>query len=94
MEDTKRSAVEINRHAPVIGSCEVEIAAAPEVAWDVLTAISGWPSWNPAVTSVSFDGEIGEGAAFRWKAVTSSSIPRPTVLARAQSRRDPRRGGA
>ena len=68
MEDTKRSAVEINRHAPVIGSCEVEIAAAPEVAWDVLTAISGWPSWNPAVTSVSFDGEIGEGAAFRWKA--------------------------
>ena len=66
MEDADRGVYEINRHAPVIGSCEVEIAAAPEVAWEVLTAIAGWPSWNPAVTSVSFDGGIDEGAAFRW----------------------------
>ena len=60
--------VEINRLAPVVGSSEIEIAAAPEVAWDVLTAIGRWPSWNPTVTSVSFEGEIDPGSAFRWKA--------------------------
>jgi hypothetical protein len=59
---------EINLGAPVVGECEIEIAAAPEVAWDVLTEIGRWPSWNPAVTSVSLEGEIDEGATFRWKA--------------------------
>jgi hypothetical protein len=34
----------------------------------VLTAIGRWPNWNPAVTSVSFDGAIAPGSAFRWKA--------------------------
>ena len=59
---------EINTSAPVVGSSEIEIAAAPEVAWDVLTDIDRWPSWNPAVKSVSLDGAIGEGSTFRWKA--------------------------
>ena len=59
---------EIDRHAPVAGSSEIEIAAAPEVAWDVLTAIEGWPSWNPAVRSASCEGAIAEGSRFRWKA--------------------------
>jgi hypothetical protein len=63
-----RSECEINQLAPVVGSSEIEIAAVPEVAWDVLTAIGRWPSWNPAVTSVSFEGEIGPGSVFRWKA--------------------------
>ena len=58
----------IDEGAPVVGSSEIEIAAAPEVAWDVLTAIGRWPNWNPTVTSVSFDGEIAPGSAFRWKA--------------------------
>jgi uncharacterized protein YndB with AHSA1/START domain len=58
---------EINELAPVVGSCEVEIAAPPKVAWEVSTAIERWPSWNPAVKSASFDGELDHGAAFRWK---------------------------
>ena len=58
----------IDEGAPVVGSSEIEIAAALEVAWDVLTAIGRWPNWNPTVTSVSFDGEIAPGSAFRWKA--------------------------
>ena len=33
----------INERAPVVGTSEIEIAAAPEVVWDVLTAIDGWP---------------------------------------------------
>jgi carbon monoxide dehydrogenase subunit G len=59
---------EIDRHAPVAGSSEIEIAAAPEVAWEVLTAIDRWPTWNPAVKSVSWEGPIGVGSRFRWKA--------------------------
>jgi hypothetical protein len=68
MAGDERSTNGINQHAPVVGSSEIEIAAAPEVAWDVLTAIGQWPSWNPTVTSVSFEGEIAPGSAFRWKA--------------------------
>ena len=68
MAGETRYGCKINELAPVVGSCEIEIAAAPKVAWDVLTAIGRWPSWNPAVTSFSFDGEIGSGFAFRWKA--------------------------
>jgi len=68
MAGDKRSRSEINQHAPVVGSSEIEIATAPEIAWDVLTAIGRWPSWNPAVTSVSFEGDIAPGSAFRWKA--------------------------
>jgi len=44
------------------------MAAAPDVAWNVLTAIGRWPSWNPAVTSVTFEEGIEEGSEFRWKA--------------------------
>jgi uncharacterized protein YndB with AHSA1/START domain len=59
---------EVNDQAPVVGASEIEIAAAPEVVWDVLTAIDGWPSWNPQVKSASLEGEIAEGSVFRWKA--------------------------
>jgi hypothetical protein len=59
---------EINQQAPVVGSSEIEIGAAPEVAWDVLTAIGRWPTWNPDVKSVSHLEGIEEGSQFRWKA--------------------------
>ena len=57
----------INERAPVVGASEIEIAAAPEVVWEVLTAIDGWPSWNPDVKSVSIHDSIAPGAQFRWK---------------------------
>jgi uncharacterized protein YndB with AHSA1/START domain len=59
---------EINERAPVVGRTEIEIAAAPELVWDVLTTVDRWPSWNPAVESVEVEGELGEGSQFRWKA--------------------------
>ncbi len=68
MAEGEAQVSEINTSAPVVGSCEIEIAAAPEVAWDVLTDIDRWPSWNPAVKSVSLEGGIDEGSKFRWKA--------------------------
>ena len=58
----------INGQAPVVGWSEIEIAAAPELAWSVLTAIGRWPEWNPGVRSVSSEEGIGEGSEFRWKA--------------------------
>jgi carbon monoxide dehydrogenase subunit G len=58
----------INEKAPVVGWSEIEIAAPPEVAWTVLTAIGRWPSWNPAVKSITFEEGIEEGSEFRWRA--------------------------
>lgn len=59
---------EIDALAPVVGTSEIEVAAAPETVWAVLTQIQGWPSWNPAVKSVSFEGGLEKGSEFRWKA--------------------------
>jgi uncharacterized protein YndB with AHSA1/START domain len=47
---------------------EVEIAAPPEVVWDVLTGFEQWPEWNPEVKSMSIDGPVAPGTEFRWKA--------------------------
>jgi uncharacterized protein YndB with AHSA1/START domain len=58
----------VNEQAPVVGRGEIEIAAGPEVVWDVLTAIDRWPTWNPQVKSMHVQGGIAEGSQFRWKA--------------------------
>ena len=58
----------VNEQAPVVGKGEIEIAAAPEVVWDVLTTIDRWPSWNPQVKSMDMQGGLAEGTQFRWKA--------------------------
>ena len=77
----------INEQAPVVGRGEIEIAAAPEVVWDVLTAIDRWPSWNPQVKSMDMQGGLAEGTQFRWKAgpgtITSTirSVEAPRLIA-------------
>src|SRR5918994_6157512 len=58
----------INEAAPVVGASEIEIAAAPETVWDVLTEIDRWPNWNPDIKSMSMQGSLAEGSVFRWKA--------------------------
>lgn len=65
---TGRFRTGINKRAPIIGASEIEIAAAPEVVWEVLTAFEWWPSWNRDVTSMSVQGSVAEGSVFRWKA--------------------------
>jgi len=52
----------------VIASGENEVAADPEVVWDVMTAIDSWPDWNPDVKSASLEGELAPGSKFSWKA--------------------------
>jgi uncharacterized protein YndB with AHSA1/START domain len=54
--------------APVRSRRQIEIAAPPEVVWDVLTRFEQWPQWNPQVKSISFDGPVGPGSGFRWRA--------------------------
>jgi hypothetical protein len=53
--------VEIDTGARV-GSSEIEVTAAPALVWAVLTEIDRWPSWNPAVESVSFEGGFEEAS--------------------------------
>ena len=62
-----RTTVVVNKQAPVVGSSEIAIAVAPEVAWDVLTAIERWPTRNPAIKAVSLQGDVVQGSKFRWK---------------------------
>jgi hypothetical protein len=60
--------VEVDKAAPVVVATEIEIAAGPEAVWEVLTDFGRWPTWNSDVKSMSFGGEVSEGAEFRWKA--------------------------
>ena len=53
---------------PVSSKAGAEIAAPPEVVWDVLTRFEDWPDWNPDVKSMSFSGPLEPGVEFRWKA--------------------------
>ena len=79
--------MKVNDKAPAVSSAEIEVAAEPELVWDVLTTIDDWPSWNPDVTSASLEGELTEGSRFRWKAgratITSTlqRVERPRLIA-------------
>ena len=60
--------MEVNKRAPVVAASEIEVAAAPEIVWDLIADIDGWPRWNPAVKEASLSGGLTEGSTFRWKA--------------------------
>jgi hypothetical protein len=58
----------IDTSAPVISRAEIEIAAPPDVVWEVLTDFNRWPTWNTAVKSMSAPEPVVVGSVFRWKA--------------------------
>ena len=64
--------MDIDRNAPALAEGEIAIAAPPETVWGVMSDLSGWPSWNRDVRSMSFDGPLEPGSSFRWKAGRSS----------------------
>jgi len=72
--------------APVRSRREIDVAAPPEVVWEVLTDFDRWQEWNPEVKSMSFDGPLAPGAMFRWKAgpgtivSTVEEIDRPRYI--------------
>ena len=71
---------------PVRSRREIDVAAAPDVVWEVLTDFDRWQEWNPEVKSMSFDGPLAPGAMFRWKAgpgtivSTVEEIDRPRYI--------------
>jgi len=60
--------MDINPKAPVLVAREIEIEAPASLVWHVLSDIREWPSWNPAVSTVSMYGEFEPGTEFQWKA--------------------------
>ncbi len=78
--------MDVNRDAPALARSEAEIAADPEMVWEVLTGFESWPRWNPEVKSVALEGRLEEGAVFRWKAgwatITSTirQVERPRFI--------------
>jgi len=72
--------------APVRSRREIDVAAPPDVVWEVLTDFDRWQEWNPDVKSMSFDGPLAPGAMFRWKAgpgtivSTVEEIDRPRYI--------------
>lgn len=60
--------MEIDRTAPATATGELDIAASPEVVWDVISDIEAWPSWNPDVKTARLEGPLAVGSLFRWKA--------------------------
>src|SRR5262245_18243515 len=59
---------DIDRQAPVVGSSEIEIPAAPDAVWDAVTDFQSWPSWNPDVKSMSMPGPVAAGSVLKWRA--------------------------
>lgn len=60
--------MEIDRSAPATAAGELDIAASPEVVWDVISNIEAWPSWNPDVKTATLEGPLAVGSVFRWRA--------------------------
>ena len=79
--------VDVDRSAPAIASSEIQVAAPPEVVWDVLADFSSWPEWNPDVKSLTVEGPVAEGTEFRWKTgplsirSTLRHLERPRLIA-------------
>ncbi len=60
--------IPINNQAPVKSGSKIEIAAPVGKVWQVLTDINHWPSWQGDVTEAKLNGNLREGAEFKWKA--------------------------
>jgi uncharacterized protein YndB with AHSA1/START domain len=60
--------VDVDRSAPVVARAELDVQARPELVWEVLADVDGWPRWNPDVKSAALEGSLAPGTRFRWKA--------------------------
>jgi uncharacterized protein YndB with AHSA1/START domain len=66
--------MDIDRDAPATAEGEIQIAAPPDTVWAVMTDLCAWPSWNPDVKSMEFDGPLEPGSMFRWKSGSASLV--------------------
>jgi hypothetical protein len=68
-------------------STTVEIGASPNTIWEVLTDLSGYPTWNPFLRKAS--GQAAVGQRLTLQAYSANGRPmtfRPRILAVATSR--------
>lgn len=57
-----------NQPAPVFCTLSIQIDAAPDKVWAILTDIDNWPSWNEKITRAKLSaGGLAPGVAFDWK---------------------------
>ena len=66
--------LDIDRDAPATDEGQLQIAAAPETVWAVISDVAAWPSWNPAMKKVSIEGPLVPGTVFRWKSGSASLV--------------------
>lgn len=64
--------MDIDRNAPATASGETVISAVPEVIWDVMADVDGWPSWSPDIVAAKLEGPLAVGSVFRWKSGSAS----------------------
>jgi len=63
-----KSHMHANDNAPVFVRISLEIEAAPEKIWNIISDLEKWPAWNPKIKAVTTDGAFFEGMKFKWKA--------------------------
>lgn len=56
----------INEDAGITDSHSIIINADIGKVWDILFDMENWPQWNTDVKKVTVDGEVKEGANFKW----------------------------
>ena len=60
--------MEIDHAAPAVAEGQIQVDATPDVVFEVLSDLLGWPSWNSDVRSISVSGPVQPETRFRWKA--------------------------
>lgn len=58
---------QVNTHAPVVCSKEIQIHASAEHVWSILTNINEWASWQTSITKPRLLGDLKAGSEFVWK---------------------------
>ncbi|HSD48703.1 MAG TPA: SRPBCC family protein [Actinomycetota bacterium] len=66
--------MDIDRDAPATAAGELEIAAPPEIVWQILADLSAWPTWNADVRSMTVEGPLEPGTTFRWRSGSASLV--------------------
>ena len=59
---------QLNPAAPVRSKHTIRIAAPAERAWQVLSAVNAWPTWQPDIAYAHLPGPAQNGARFDWSA--------------------------
>ncbi|MGI4834500.1 MAG: SRPBCC family protein [Janthinobacterium lividum] len=70
LEKNRRQAptAQLNPAAPVRSKHTIRVQAPAERAWQVLSEVNNWPSWQPDIAYARLPGPAQNGARFDWSA--------------------------